>query len=242
MSVDAMIWVAKQATGSTHTKCALWALADFLNQKSGKCNPSYAALAEKAEMSVAAIKLHIGKLKALGLIEVHHVFAGKKKQITNRYVINYQTGLSNAKEGSILSEGGVHQVATNQEVNQEVEPIYIANDSEESDVSDFEEAQPVKDSIPYAAIVEAYHTKLPTLPRKLKLTQPIKSAIKARWRENKHHRNIAFWTQYFEDVNLFEFYAKPVLGKWKCTFDFLVTPKGFNQMIERIDDHLRRSQ
>ena len=242
MSVDAMIWVAKQTTGSTHTKCALWALADFLNQKSGKCNPSYAALAEKAEMSVAAIKLHIGKLKALGLIEVHHVFAGKKKQVTNRYVINYQTGLSNAKEGSILSERGVHEVATESGINQEIEPTYIANDSEESDVSDFEEAQPVKHSIPYAAIVDAYHDKLPSLPRKLKISPKLKNAIKARWREDKRHQSIEFWSNYFDNVNLFDFYAKPKPDAWVCTFDHLVTSSKFDAMVEKIQHHYSRSQ
>ena len=243
MSVDAMIWAARQVTGSSLTKCALWALADYLNQLTGQCNPSYPELAKKAEMSVAAIKLHIGKLKALGLIEVHHVFAGKKKQVTNHYVVHYKTrGVQDVRQASTTYPTGVHQVATNQEVNQELEPTYIANDSEESDVSDFEEAQPVKDNIPYSAIVDAYHHFLPNLPRKLKISPKLKAAIKSRWREDKRHQNLEFWQNYFDNVNLFEFYAKPKPDAWICTFDHLVTSSKFDAMVEKIQHHYSRSQ
>ena len=98
--------------------------------------------------------------------------------------------------------------------------------------------------MPYAAIVDAYHKHLPALPRKLKLIPALKNAIKSRWREDKRHRDLAFWNRFFEDVGLFPFYAKPDPNNtWKCNLDFLVRATKFNEMIERIEDHYaRRSQ
>lgn len=236
-------------------KMTLIVLAYFLNSETKECFPSYKTLAKLSSLGVSTVMAAVASLKKKGLVSIEERVTEFGDRTSNQFNL---IGLSKKKlqvTGGVIQvvdQGVIQVVDPNKELlfNKEIhrqadsdEPeMYDGEDFDEQDATEEPKASAVKDEIPYAQIVEAYHKHLPQLPRKLKLTPPIKSAIKSRWKENKHHRNVDFWTQYFTDVNIFDFYAKPVPGQWKCTFDFLVTPKGFNQMIERIDDHLRRSQ
>jgi hypothetical protein len=242
-------WVMAQRLPSGE-KWTLAALAHCLNHTTKQCNPGYKLLSELTGFGVSTVKMHVASLKTMGIITTKAMFTSVGDRTSNAYFFCKSATDASLVDGSVqlLDDRVVQEMDCNREyIEQRKEHTSNESSEDESDdsgVDDFEEEKPsaVKDETPYAQIVEAYHKHLPQLPRKLKITPQIKSAIKSRWKENKHHRNIAFWTQYFIDVNIFDFYAKPVPGQWKCTFDFLVTPKGFNQMIERVDDHLRRSQ
>ena len=242
------VWVMKQKLPSGE-KWTLSALAHCLNYRTKQCNPGYKLLSDLTGFGMSTVKMHVASLKKIGIITAKAICTSAGDRTSNAY------SFCKAAKEACLMDGLVHQIddtvvqqmdCIREDSEKRIENTPSDDESEDSGVDEqdnFEEpkASAVKDEIPYAEIVEAYHTKLPTLPRKLKLTPPIKAAIKARWKDDRQHRTIEFWLQYFEDVNLFDFYAKPVPGKWKCTFDFLVASKSFNEMIERIDDHLRRS-
>ena len=236
-------------------KMTLIVLAYYLNSISKECYPSYKSIAKLGSLGVSTVMAAVASLKKKGLVSIDQRFTASGDRTSNQF---HLIGLSKGKLQDtdnviqVVDEGVIQVADPNKEllINKEIhrqadsdEPeMYDGEDFDEQETTEEPKASAEKENIPYTEIVKAYHTNLPQLPRKLIITPQIKAAIKARWKQNRHHRNIEFWTQYFIDVNLFEFYAKPVPGQWKCTFDFLVTPKGFNQMIERIDDHLRRSQ
>lgn len=102
---------------------------------------------------------------------------------------------------------------------------------------------------PYQKIVELYHEKLPMFPRVAKLTTSRRTAINARWKDvcEEIRRDglqvteaaalenfVCFFDLVLRDDFLMgrtprgERYAN-----WRCTLDYLMTPKGFFKLIEK---------
>ena len=90
MSHAAMTWAVKQKCGSPAAKLVLMMLADHANGHTGRCNPSHRLLADEAEMSISALKVHLKKLSDKGLIVVVPVFVNGV-QLPNQYDMNLST-------------------------------------------------------------------------------------------------------------------------------------------------------
>lgn len=81
MSLQAITWAMKQETGSSTRKLVLVMLADFHNEKTGRCDPSIALMAERAECSDRTIRYALKELVVGGLI-ARHQRAGTSTQYT----------------------------------------------------------------------------------------------------------------------------------------------------------------
>ena len=241
------VWVMKQKLPSGE-KWTLSALAHCLNHRTSQCNPGYKLLAELTGFGMSTVKMHVASLKKMGIITTKAIFTSAGDRTSNDY------SFCKAAKEYCLMDGLVHEVddgvvrqvdCIREGSKKRIENTPNDDESDDSGVDEQdcteEEASAEKDKIPYAAIVEAYHDKLPQLPRKLRISPKLKTAIKARWREDKRHQNLEFWSNYFDNVNLFDFWGNPKPGDWVCTFDYLVTSAKFDAMVERIMHHYSRN-
>jgi len=90
------------------------------------------------------------------------------------------------------------------------------------------------DHCPHEKILQLYSESLP------ELSQPIKDKwkgsasavqLKARWREDKRHRDLDFWKWFFGVVKSSDFHMGKVV-KWKVDIHWLVSKRGFNKILE----------
>jgi len=90
------------------------------------------------------------------------------------------------------------------------------------------------DHCPHEKILDIYSESLP------ELSQPIKSKwagsasavqLKARWREDKRHRDLDFWKWFFGVVRSSDFHMGKAV-KWKADIHWLVSKRGFNKILE----------
>ena len=244
MCFNTFRWVVEHAAVETSGEMlTLIMLANFRGTDDGVCTPSHETLSKKTKISVTALKIHLAALEKKGLIQIVARFNGPKKQTSNSYLFPLY---SPKKEKVDVSQSKSDCTPSPNRTTNQVyyDPGILTTDEISDEIPEYdfeEESSAEKEKIPYAEIVAAYHKHLPALPRKLKLIPSLKNAIKARWREDKRHRSLAFWDRFFEDVGLFPFYAKPDQNNtWKCNLDFLVRATKFNEMIERIEDHYAR--
>ena len=95
-----------------------------------------------------------------------------------------------------------------------------------------------RDSVPYQAIVEAYHEILPELPQVQKLTPKRKKQIAARWHDTygaqqKSGASLHFWRRYLWYVKRSKFLCGLKDGcHWRADVDFLFRESGMVQVIE----------
>jgi hypothetical protein len=85
---------------------------------------------------------------------------------------------------------------------------------------------------PAQKIVDLYHEVLPELAGVQILTEQRRTAITARWRQDKKHQSLEFWRKYFNYVRQSDF----LMGRAEKTFfadiDFLMTASKFVRVIE----------
>lgn len=102
---------------------------------------------------------------------------------------------------------------------------------------------------PYQKIVELYHEKLPMFPRVVKLTTSRRTAINARWKDvceeiRSDGLQVTEATALENFVCFFDLVLRDdfLMGRtprgerfanWRCTLDYLMTPKGFFKLIEK---------
>lgn len=92
------------------------------------------------------------------------------------------------------------------------------------------------DSCPHTAIVDLYHEILPELPRVRDLTNARKVTLRARWRQHERFQNLDWWRDFFLVVKESDF----LMGRakdWRADFDFLITAKKFQKIIEGTYDN-----
>lgn len=84
---------------------------------------------------------------------------------------------------------------------------------------------------PHQKIIDAYHEKLPMLPRIKDWSDGRRAKLKTRWSENKDRQNIEWWSGLFEYISNSDF----LTGKktdFKANLEWIVSPKNFIKIIE----------
>lgn len=84
---------------------------------------------------------------------------------------------------------------------------------------------------PHQKIIDAYHEKLPMLPRIKDWSDGRRAKLKTRWSENKDRQNIEWWNGLFEYISKSDF----LTGKktdFKANLEWIVSPKNFIKIIE----------
>lgn len=235
MSFQAMTWAVEQKTASAGQKLVLLMLANYCNGHTGQCNPSHKRLAEECCMGVSTLKGHLQALEASGHLKIISK-AVDGVSLPNQYMLNLEGVGQNLAGGGSESGRGVGQnLATNQEFKPGKEP----------DVQRFAPA------CPYQAIVDAYHEKLPDLPRCILINEKRKTAARKFWkwvltsvksdgtRRAETEDQALLWIQtYFSRASANEFLMgrrnKPGPHEnWIADFDYLLTDRGMKQVIER---------
>ena len=105
MSIRAIDWAFRQATGSSASKLVLIKLADNANDD-GRCYPSLAYIAAHCEMHRGTVIRHIKALSDCGLIEVEHRSVDGSK-IPNVYRLKLQPVVAECNQGSRTLQPGV---------------------------------------------------------------------------------------------------------------------------------------
>jgi hypothetical protein len=89
---------------SPQFKIVAWALALFRNAKTGCCNPSYLALADRAGTSERSAKRAIARLEELGLIAVTRTRGGRKND-RNQYTLILPQGVTERTPQGVTNKG-----------------------------------------------------------------------------------------------------------------------------------------
>lgn len=234
MSYDAVKWALDQKVTPCE-KLVLVALAHYMNHQTSKCHPSFTTLAAKTGYSLSAVKKTVVSLKKQGILEITARFSDGGDRTSNGYKL---IGVVSPVHGVVYEEHPrvVYDVHPNKELlEQRIE--HTDSEGNDADASGLQD----KTSIPFDDIIEAYHDNLPNLPRTRKLNPQIKSLIKARWKEDKKHRDVEFWKWFFHCVNIFPFYADPK-GDWRPTLKWFLTASKFNDMHDKIEDYFDRQE
>ena len=103
---------------------------------------------------------------------------------------------------------------------------------EESTLSAGADGADLRDPIPYAAIVDAYHAALPALPAVRRLSDARRRKLKARWIEDKDRQSVEYWREFFEYVAGSDFLTGRN-GKWtSCDLEWLIEAKNHLRVTE----------
>lgn len=86
--------------------------------------------------------------------------------------------------------------------------------------------------IPLKKILDAYHEKLPELPRVVVFTDKRKKQLSARWKEDKSRQTIEWWVGYFEYVSSIPFLNGQNNRNWKADFEWLTNQNNLAKVIE----------
>lgn len=94
--------------------------------------------------------------------------------------------------------------------------------------------KPKEDRCPYAEIVNAYHTLLPTLSEIQRLNEKRKRQIRVMWKNNL--KTLTEWENYFKFVGKSDFLMGRVQRRdrapFKCSIDFLTNENNFLKICE----------
>lgn len=88
------------------------------------------------------------------------------------------------------------------------------------------------EAIPLRKILDAYHEKLPELPRVVVFTDKRKKQLSARWKEDKSRQTIEWWVGYFEYVSSIPFLNGQNNRNWKADFEWLTNQNNLAKVIE----------
>jgi hypothetical protein len=102
MSFRAVAWAWDQRLAPTH-RMVLMALADRMNQTSGRCDPSVGTIADDAMMSVRSVQDTLNHLMSIGLIEIE-----KRENRTSQYHLKMDVRLGKSE----TSDGGADIAST----------------------------------------------------------------------------------------------------------------------------------
>lgn len=95
--------------------------------------------------------------------------------------------------------------------------------------------KPVSDPVPFAAIVDLYHEKLPELPSVEKLTTKRKGYIRQRWIEDL--KDLEHWGNYFDYVKQSDFLMGRTPGQdgrkpFRASLEWLTNPSNYVKVAE----------
>lgn len=141
--------------------------------------------------------------------------------------------------GKEQNSTGVEQVCNRPSTTKNQEPITnnqepITNNHKKQDQNTNVSASA---NVPVEKIIDLYHEKLPSLPRVIKqrfLGSKRETHLKTRWRENKKHQSLEFWSQFFTSVNKIDFYMGHNNRQWKADLGWLLERGNFDKTLERL--------
>lgn len=89
---------------------------------------------------------------------------------------------------------------------------------------------------PHDEILALYHDILPELSEVIVFTERRKKYLNARWRDNKEHRNLEFWSDYFRYIRELDWLMGRVKhpdgkSRFKADFEWLIEPNNFAKVI-----------
>lgn len=220
MSMTLMVKAMETKVGNPLRKLVLIKLADNANDK-GECWPSHQHIADQCEISKRSVINHIKALEAMGLVRVEHRIVNNEKR-SNLYHLNLTGGSAkdsppSAKDSLPSSAGDAHRTSHSFESVNESTPIPPKGADE---------------VIPLKKILDAYHEKLPELPRVVVFTDKRKKQLSARWKEDKSRQTIEWWTGYFEYVSSIPFLNGQNNRSWKADFEWLTNQNNLAKVIE----------
>lgn len=220
MSMTLMVKAMETKVGNPLRKLVLIKLADNANDK-GECWPSHQHIADQCEISKRSVISHIKALEAMGLVRVEHRIVNNEKR-SNLYHLNLTGGSAkysppSAKDSLPSSAGDAHRTSHSFESVNESTPIPPKGADE---------------SIPLKKILDAYHEKLPELPRVVVFTDKRKKQLSARWKEDRSRQTIEWWTGYFEYVSSIPFLNGQNNRNWKADFEWLTNQNNLAKVIE----------
>lgn len=119
-------------------------------------------------------------------------------------------------------------------------PAAVENQNDQPTPEPQELAKPKqvnRDTIPYQAILDAYHEILPGNPRVKIFNTRRKSAIKARAAEHPKFKTLEGWVELFEYIRTVDFLMgrkNPSPGRrvFMADFDFIIAPESFVKIVE----------
>ena len=114
------------------------------------------------------------------------------------------------------------------------------NDKNEKNIKDTSPGSSKNGECPYQEIVALYHEILPELPEVLKITEPRKKQIKARWK-NDLNMDLEEYRRYFKFVRQYPFLMGIKQGcSFKASLEWLTKESNFTKVIEGFYDQNKR--
>lgn len=144
----------------------------------------------------------------------------------NMYTINLVPTLQNATSENATSENpsSENEATNNNNVNN--------NNINKNNTTTPIPPKGADEAIPLKKILDAYHEKLPELPRVVVFTDKRKKQLSARWKEDKSRQTIEWWTGYFEYVSSIPFLNGQNNRNWKADFEWLTNQNNLAKVIE----------
>ena len=86
--------------------------------------------------------------------------------------------------------------------------------------------------VPFAAIVDLYHKHMPGNPCVSKMTDKRKTALRARWTEDKDRQSLEWWERYFTAAAMSPFLVAGTDEGFRAHIDFLLRPSKMPRICE----------
>ena len=178
-----------------------------------------------------SIKKHLAECVDAGLIVLYTVAAKVFLELQDfRQQVRSKESKYPAKDGQtpgVCAADATHMLSTR--------AAYAHLDGDvdgDVDVDDKKTSSAGADSIPYDAIVAAYHARLPGLPHVAKLSDKRRRMVRARWAEDAEHGSVDYWAEYFDYVAQSDFLTGRD-GRWTgCDFEWLMNASNHLKVIE----------
>jgi hypothetical protein len=88
----------------------------------------------------------------------------------------------------------------------------------------------------HQAVIDAYHSCCPSLPRVESWNEASRRVLNARWREKRERQEIEWWERYFRRVNLSDFLTGRVKD-FVATLNWLIGPKNMEKVLNGAYDN-----
>ena len=113
------------------------------------------------------------------------------------------------------------------------------------DGGDYSPEKPGIPPCPHQDIIALYHQILPELPSVIPSRWPGsegESQLRTRWREDKRHRDLLFWENFFRTVRTSRHWMGENDREWRADLRWLIRRKNFDKAVERLVDNLNRGR
>lgn len=106
MSIKAVAWVLGQEMKDPTAKLVLISLANCLNNKTGKCFPTFERISQESSCARSTVIRKLQWLDQNGWISINREFADDGRQLANSYTLHFE-GSNLQREGGNLKREGI---------------------------------------------------------------------------------------------------------------------------------------